>query len=89
VKHIPAATNYRGNGFGTKHIYVNDFLKDRKTVLKPLEAVIPIRFSRSYEKRSDQTRRDYRLFKIHLVTKQADVETFVLCLIVTVTLTVS
>jgi hypothetical protein len=35
------------------HIYGNDFLKRQKTVLKPLKAVISIRFSRSYERKCD------------------------------------
>jgi hypothetical protein len=51
VKRVPAATN-----LGWRHIHGNDFLKDKKTVLKPLKAVFSIRFSRSYEVRSELVR---------------------------------
>jgi hypothetical protein len=44
VKHVPAATD-----LGQRHIHCNDFLEERKTLLKPSEAVMSIRFSRRYE----------------------------------------
>jgi hypothetical protein len=49
LKHVPAATNHCGNGFGKKHIHANDLLKGKKTILKPLKAMNSILFSRSYE----------------------------------------
>jgi hypothetical protein len=48
MKHVPAATN-----LGQRHIHGNDFLKDKMTVLKPLNELISIRFSQSYEVRSE------------------------------------